>query len=178
MKNTIVYIVLGIAIIMSMYSLHSVSKLSHEQEKLEKALNKVKKAEAGQDEEEEEIEVADIMTKFQRHSNKLWFAGQAENWELAEFYVHELEEAMEIIEQNRIMDDGVNLSTLIGMMGLEPLKQVDAAIDNKNKEDFSAKYQFLVTNCNNCHASSKHAYINIKAPETPVFDNQVYEATN
>ena len=35
------------------------------------------------------VEVADVMTKLQRHANKLYFAGKHENWKLADFYIDE-----------------------------------------------------------------------------------------
>src|SRR5260221_714044 len=35
-------------------------------------------------------DIADYMTKLQRHANKLYFAGKLGNWPLADFYVEEI----------------------------------------------------------------------------------------
>src|SRR5690625_5306750 len=40
----------------------------------------------------------DLMGGLQNHHNKLWFAGTNENWELADFALHELEEIVEDIK--------------------------------------------------------------------------------
>lgn len=40
----------------------------------------------------------DFMGNLQTHHSKLWFAGQNENWDLADFELHELEEAIEDIQ--------------------------------------------------------------------------------
>src|SRR4051794_40996435 len=36
------------------------------------------------------IDIADYMTKFQRHAIKLYFAAKLQNWPLADFYVEEI----------------------------------------------------------------------------------------
>src|SRR5690625_6455832 len=40
----------------------------------------------------------DLMGGLQNHHNKLWFAGTNENWELADFALHEIEEIVEDIK--------------------------------------------------------------------------------
>lgn len=40
----------------------------------------------------------DFMSSVQAHHSKLWFAGNAQNWNLASFEIHELMEAIEGIE--------------------------------------------------------------------------------
>ncbi|HZJ36732.1 MAG TPA: hypothetical protein VFD29_08910, partial [Gillisia sp.] len=41
----------------------------------------------------------DLMSGIQTHHSKLWFAGQNENWKLADFEVHEIMEAIEDIQK-------------------------------------------------------------------------------
>src|SRR5947208_2029132 len=59
------------------------------------------------------VEIADIMTKLQRHANKLYFAGKFENWPLADFYVEEIEETVNDVARKEIMDRQVNISGLM-----------------------------------------------------------------
>lgn len=40
----------------------------------------------------------DFMGTIQLHHNKLWFAGQNQNWELADFEIHEIIEAIDDIK--------------------------------------------------------------------------------
>src|SRR5690349_14889212 len=53
--------------------------------------------------EEEHMEVAVYMGRIQAYHQKLWAAGEANNIELAAFYLHEMEEAMEEIAEGHVM---------------------------------------------------------------------------
>jgi cytochrome c553 len=114
------------------------------------------------------------MNHIQRHANKLYFAGQNENWPLAGFYVHELEEAMEEIAEGHIVDEGINISQLMKALGLPGLEGLEKSIEAKSKTEFNTAYNLLVTNCNTCHQSTQHPYIVIINPTTPALDNQKY----
>ena len=125
--------------------------------------------------EEEDIELGDVMTKLQRHSNKLWFSGKANNWPLAAFYVHELEETFEELTNHQVYDEGVDITMLAGRKGLLPLKAVEEAVNQQDPDLFFKSYNNLIVNCNNCHQSSNHSFVVIKTPTTPALDNQEYE---
>ena len=125
-------------------------------------------------EEPEDIELGDVMTKLQRHINKLWFAGQEANWPLSAFYVHELEETFEELTDHEVIDEGVNITDLAKSMGLKPLKMVEDAVQQKDAEAFQLSYDNLISHCNSCHQSSNHPFVVIKTPAIPVFDNQDY----
>lgn len=120
----------------------------------------------------EEFELAVYMQRMLTYSNKLWFSGKAGNKALVDFYIHELEESMERIHEADITYEGVKISPLIEQLGLNGIESFEHKMeDNAN---FEQAYNLLITQCNNCHKSSKHAYIEIKTPETPSFDNQRY----
>ena len=123
----------------------------------------------------EDIELGDVMTKLQRHSNKLWFAGRANNWPLAAFYIHELEETFEELTEHEIIDEGVDISMLTRKMGLSPLKLVGTAVTQRDSSAFLSSYNNLISHCNSCHQTSNHSFVVIKTPDQPVFDNQEYE---
>ena len=116
------------------------------------------------------------MNNLQRHANKLWFAGNAENWELAAFYVEELEESMDAVVKANVVEDGIALTPLMKNMGLISIDGLEKAIEKKDVKSFITAYDLLISNCNSCHHSSNHSFIKIKRPETPVYDNQVYGA--
>ncbi len=105
------------------------------------------------------------MSFMQRYSHKLYLAGTAENWELADIYSHEIEELSEtIIDENHI-DDGVNVSKLLNTMLLPQIENIEAAIDAKNPELFESNFQTMVQTCNQCHDASNYGAVKITVPD-------------
>lgn len=117
-------------------------------------------------------ELSVLMLRLQIHMDKLFWAGKAQNWPLAAFYAHELEETLEAITAAKIVDDGVNVSVLAKPMLGGALKGVSTAVEKKT--GFMGAYTATVKACNGCHAATKHGFIRIKLPTRPIFDNQVY----
>lgn len=124
---------------------------------------------------ENEVELVALMGRMQVFMNKLYFAGINENTELRDFYIHELEETMEEIENGEVMHEGVNISQNMQMYGTAQLEVFEEALADGSK-DFNSAYNGFVNACNSCHTASKYPFIIIKAPTKPVFDNQVYES--
>lgn len=122
-----------------------------------------------------EVELVALMGRMQLFMNKLYFAGIGKNKELRDFYIHEIEEAMEEIEEGEVMHEGVNISQNMQMYGSAQLEVFEEALAENNK-DFKTAYKGLVNACNSCHMASKYPFIIIKEPTKPVFDNQVYES--
>jgi len=114
--------------------------------------------------------IGDLMGKLQLHHNKLWFAGVNENWPLAEFALHELEESVEDLQTFHA--DREELQTLA--MILPPLDLMHETIDNQNLEEFKSGYLTLTNTCNSCHDVSGFDFIEIATPTSPVMSNQVY----
>ena len=125
-------------------------------------------------EEEEEFEVAPLMSRMQIYTNKLWYAGDAGNWDLATFYVEEIEEAMEEIEHSEAEENGVKLYEAVKEWGLGPLANLEKTIVSKDKKSFILEYDNLTINCNGCHTTAKHPYLKIIRPTVPIFTNQKY----
>lgn len=112
--------------------------------------------------------LGDMMLKMQTRHAKLWFAGINENWELADFQLHEMEEVIEDIQKYKAEEKEIKLLPMI----LAPLDSVDAAVDAKDLERFKSSYENLTTTCNSCHVASEHGYNVIKIPDAPMFSNQ------
>lgn len=175
MKQTYIWIAFVLLLVLNIVLL---MRLSHTNKRIDVLANKTATMAPtgghGTEHTETEIEVAITMNHIQRHANKLYFAGQNENWPLAGFYVHELEEAMEEIADGHVEDEGINISDLMKVMGLPPLELLEESIAAKNKVEFNKNYINLVNNCNTCHQSTQHPYIVITNPTTPALDNQKY----
>lgn len=114
--------------------------------------------------------IGDLMGGLQLHHNKLWFAGINENWRLAEFALHELEETVEDLETFHANRDELKTLAMI----YPSLELMHKHIDNQNLEEFKRGYVLLTGTCNACHDASGFDYIEIATPTSPAFTNQVY----
>jgi hypothetical protein len=111
------------------------------------------------------------MSGIQVHHAKLWFAGKAGNWGLADFETKEIRETIDDI--NLYCTDRPEVASL--PMIKAPLDSIDEAIRNKRIVQFKSGFVLLTNTCNNCHRTTKHEFNVIQIPVTPPFTNQVFE---
>lgn len=114
--------------------------------------------------------LGEFMEAIQVHHAKLWFAGKAGNWDLANFEVHEIGEALGDIRAyctNRpeVKDLGM-LST--------PLDSLSLAITRKDTGAFAHGFALLTATCNSCHQATGHGFNVITIPTAPPFSNQAF----
>ena len=76
--------------------------------------------------------LGDFMSRIQTQHAKLWFAGQNENWALANFEIHEIEETLEDIEKYQA---GRKEMEMIQMLDA-PLDSIEKAIEQKKFRSF------------------------------------------
>lgn len=110
------------------------------------------------------------------HFSNLWFAGQHEDWELANFYWSEtrshLHWAVRVIPVRR--DNAgreVDLAPILEALENGPLKQLQTAIVDKNQPAFEQSYRFTLEGCYSCHKTSDKPFLRLqvpKQPETPI----------
>lgn len=112
--------------------------------------------------------LGDFMSSVQIHHNKLWFAGLEQNWELADFEVHEI---MEAIEDIRKYQADRPESQKIGVI-LPDLDSVRTAIIRKNPTQFKKNYTDLTRACNNCHQATNFQFNIVTIPDRSPFSNQ------
>ncbi|TVQ12341.1 MAG: hypothetical protein EA364_08940 [Balneolaceae bacterium] len=99
-----------------------------------------------------------------RHAN-LWFAGIAENWELAYYQHHELEEVFEDIEALHPEYHGEPIALLIGSMTKPAMDEVEEAIEAQNPVRFREAFTNLTESCNSCHVATNKQMIYIIEPD-------------
>lgn len=114
------------------------------------------------------------MLRMQVHTGKLHFALKAQNWELADFYDHELHETYDEIFAARLTEDGVDVSASLERFMKPALGQLGNAIDGRDSTAATAAYDRLITGCNGCHTETKHDFIVIQRPTAPMWTNQVF----
>ncbi len=114
----------------------------------------------------------EFMSGIQVHHEKLWFAGVAQNWELADFELGEIKEALDgIREYNYDRPESKSLPMIA-----PAIDSMAYAIQKKDPRSFKSGFILLTNTCNNCHQATKHGFNVIKIPETPPFSNQVFKA--
>jgi len=114
----------------------------------------------------------EFMSGIQAHHSKLWFAGQNENWKLADFEVHEIMEAIEDIQK---FQTERKESQMIGMIN-PALDSINNAIQQKNPAFFKRSYTLLTNTCNNCHRATNFEFNVVKIPDTQAFSNQDFKS--
>lgn len=115
----------------------------------------------------------EFMSSIQAHHSKLWFAGQNENWKLADFEVHEIIEAVEDIQ--KFLPERKE-SPIIAMIN-PALDSINRAIEQKNPAQFKRSYAMLTNTCNNCHQETEFEFNVVKIPDTQPFSNQEFKIT-
>jgi hypothetical protein len=114
--------------------------------------------------------LGEFMSSIQVHHEKLWFAGNAQNWQLANFEIHEIGEALNDIKQyasDRPETKYINMLKA-------PVDSLNNSIQQKNLQAFKENFIVLTNTCNNCHAAVNYNFNKIKIPDTPPFSNQVF----
>jgi hypothetical protein len=116
----------------------------------------------------------DFMTTIQNHHAKLWYAGNARNWELADYQIDELKEALE--DAGKLIPDykGMPVRAMIENLTMPPIGDVENAIRAQDRAKFTIAYDKLTAACNSCHQGSKRSFIVIQRPAGAAFPNQSF----
>jgi hypothetical protein len=114
-----------------------------------------------------EINIGDVMAFQQQRHLKLWFAGRAGNWPLAEYEIDKLKDGFADIDK---LIGGGTVDNAVGA----PIAALEKAIDGKNKDAFLRAFDQLTAGCNSCHRTLDHAFIVIQRPEVSPFGNQAF----
>jgi hypothetical protein len=113
----------------------------------------------------------EFMSGIQIHHAKLWFAGKNQNWKLADFEVHEIEEALEDIQKfdtDRIEAKAINM--------INPaLDSVNTSIHQRDVRMFKSSFSLLTNTCNKCHRETEHEFNVVTIPSSLPVVNQNFE---
>ncbi len=113
-----------------------------------------------------------LMADVGDHFTNLWFAGKAENWPLADFYLGETRSHLHwavrripIRKDNRGQD--VNLVNILEAFENSQLTQLKQTIDGKNRSGFESVYKESLTVCYSCHKAADKPYLRPQIPVEP-----------
>lgn len=113
--------------------------------------------------------IGDVMATQQMRHIKLWFAGHAGNWPLADYEIDKLKDGFEKLHQ-QLGGDTVEKTVGPGLSALEK------AIDGKDRAAFTVAFDRLSAGCNICHTMLDHAYIVIQRPASLPYGDQLFAA--
>ncbi len=163
--------IIGILLILSMFiNFYSMIKIQDLEKYISSNTQETKKQE--NHEEHEDFELAEKMMYLQRYSEKLFFSGSQKNWELAKFYLEEMEETAEKVVKANKIEEGINISVQMKEMLLPKIQELEEKVKQKNLQEFDKSYKAMLMNCNGCHMISKHEFIKIREPKQNVYSQE------
>jgi hypothetical protein len=118
--------------------------------------------------------LVEIMMATQSHHTKLWLAGNARNWELADYQVDELKEGLEDAAKHIPDYKGVPVGSMIETLMLPPIVEVESAIKARDREKFVVAFDKVTAACNTCHVGANRGFIVIQRPTASAFPNQSF----
>ena len=118
--------------------------------------------------------LGEIMTLQQMRHLKLWFAGQAGNWPLADYELDELKEGYEDIVKYFPTKDDVPTGPMASAIIEKEVAELNKAIEAKDRKQFTAAFDKLTASCNACHQSSKKQFIVVQRPTANPYANQSF----
>jgi hypothetical protein len=118
--------------------------------------------------------LGEFMSATQVRHAKLWFAGDAKNWDLARFELDEIKEGLEDAARLQPTYEGIPVADMIKADLDAPLSGLAKAIEAKDRKEFTRAFDVLTAACNACHTAAAHAFIRIKRPTAPPVSNQVF----
>ena len=118
--------------------------------------------------------LVEFMMSVQSHHVKLWLAGNARNWELADYQVDELKELLDEIAKRVPKYRDVPVGQMIEAATMPPIGNIEAAIKARDSAKFVAAFDRLTEACNSCHEAANRGVIVIQRPATSSFPNQSF----
>ena len=109
--------------------------------------------------------LSDIMAQQQMRHIKLWFAGDAGNWSLADYELDQLKDGFDDVAK---LLGGDLAQQHVG----EAISQLEKAIDTRDHEAFLSAFDRLSAGCNACHRTLDHAFIVIQRPVLLPYSDQ------
>lgn len=124
--------------------------------------------------------LGEIMAQSATRHAKLWFAGQALNWELAAYEVDELHEGFEDAANYHRTHKQIKrtIPALIAQHMAQPLADIERAIKDKNLQAFVRHYDDLTAACNACHQATDFGFNRVTRPAFNPFANQAFGLSN
>jgi hypothetical protein len=116
--------------------------------------------------------LGEFMGRIQADHAKLWLAGEARNWELADYQLGEMKEVFSDVQDFVPRYKNVPVGDMIEAIMTGAINDLEGAIAARDFAKFSASFDKLTESCNSCHAAAGRPYIAIQRPAQSNFNNQ------
>jgi hypothetical protein len=115
---------------------------------------------------------AHVMASVAYHFNNMWFAADAQNWPLAQFYWNEtrshLRWAVRVIPVRKSSKgEEIKLGPILEAFENSPLKQLQEAIEKTDHHRFVEAYKFTIETCYTCHKAVEKPFLRPAIPSRP-----------
>ncbi len=111
--------------------------------------------------------LSDIMAQQQMRHIKLWIAGDASNWALADYELDQLKDGFDDVD--KLLGGGLAQQHVGGAISL-----LEKSIDTKDHQAFVSAFDRLSAGCNACHRTLDHAFIVIQRPALLPYSDQSF----
>lgn len=120
--------------------------------------------------------LGEIMTLTQMRHIKLWFAGRAENWPLANYELDELDEGFADAVRFHPTHEGSPrpLTELVPEFTAPPLRALRAAVADREVSAFVTAYDSLTAACNGCHEVAGFSFNVVSRPTANPYSDQQF----
>lgn len=109
--------------------------------------------------------LGDFMSQLGDRHAKLWIAGKAQNWALADYQLKEIDETFELIGKYHPNHDEIQaIPAQIQSYLAQPISETKRAIESKNYSDFVKGYDAVTSGCNSCHQSNGFGFNKLAKP--------------
>jgi hypothetical protein len=111
--------------------------------------------------------ISEIMAQQQMRHIKLWFAGRAGNWPLADYEIDELKEGFDDVNGQL---GGDTVQNAVGA----PISALEKIVEGKDRAGFADAFDKLTAGCNSCHRALDHAFIVVQRPTSLPYSDQSF----
>ena len=106
------------------------------------------------------------------HFANLWFAGQKQNWPLADFFWAEtrshLRWAVRIIPVRKdTQGNEIRLIEILEPIEKTALAEIGNAIKTKDQQQFTTAYKQMLESCYACHLAAGKPFLRLRVPDEP-----------
>jgi hypothetical protein len=116
--------------------------------------------------------LGEFMGRIQVDHAKLWLAGEARNWELADYELTEMKEVFSDVQDFVPRYQNVPVGDMIDAIITGTITDLEKAIAKRDFNTFSAAFEQLTAACNSCHQAANRPYISVRKPSRSDFSNQ------
>jgi hypothetical protein len=113
--------------------------------------------------------LSEIMVQQQMRHIKLWFAGDASNWPLADYEIDHLKDGFDDVA--KLLGGDIVRQHVGGA-----ISRLEKAIESKDHEAFVSAFDGLSAGCNACHHTLDHAFIVIQRPVLLPYSDQNFSS--